>query len=58
MNTKPWYTSKTIWVAIIQAVVGVMVVLQGQYPGWGDLVVASSVLNFLLRYVTTTAIGS
>jgi uncharacterized membrane protein len=51
---KDWYKSKTIWIAIIQAIIGVLVVIETQYPGVGFIVLFKSVLDTFLRVATYT----
>ncbi len=46
-----WF-SKTFWLAVIQAVVGVVAYLETQYPGVGLILVGKSVVDILLRYMT------
>ena len=48
---KMWF-SKTFWLAVIQAVVGVVAYLETQYPGVGLILVGKSVVDILLRYMT------
>ena len=60
MNTKPWYTSKTIWLAIVQGLAGVLAAVFSADPsvqsiGW--LAIVKSVLDFGLRFLTGQAIG-
>ncbi len=50
--TKPWYESKTIWIALIQAVIAVVIVVSTQYPAIGGLLVLKSILDILNRFVT------
>jgi hypothetical protein len=45
--------SKTFWVAVIQGLLGVVVVLETQIPGVGWLMIIKSVLDFGLRVATT-----
>jgi hypothetical protein len=54
--TTHWYASRTIWLAIIQAVVGILVVAMTQYPGLGGLMIAKSVVDAILRVMTTDPI--
>lgn len=49
--------SKTFWIAVIQAVAGIVVVFSTSYPEIGGLILAKSVLDVLLRVATTTEIG-
>jgi hypothetical protein len=56
MNTKSFVYSKTFWIAILQVVVGVVVVLEGQYPNVGELLMVKSILDIILRGLTTERI--
>ncbi len=63
MNTttvpvKPWYTSKTIILNILVTVVGIVAVIQTQYPDLAVFVTISGILNVILRSVTASTIGS
>lgn len=52
LPAKPWWKSKTLWVAVIQGIIGILVVLISQHPELGWLMVAKSVLDSFLRYIT------
>ena len=57
---KPWYTSRTLWVAIAQAAVGIVVAAStdpniGVPVGIGALL--KSVLDFYLRKTTTDPVA-
>lgn len=52
MDTKKWYESKTVWIAVIQAAMGLAIALQGVYPAAGSLLVLKSVLDILNRFLT------
>ncbi len=56
--SKSLFASRTFWLAVAQAVVGVFVVFGTAYPMVGWLVVAKSVADMVLRYITTTPITS
>lgn len=58
MNTKSWFYSKTIWINIIITLIGIITVIEAQYPTLGILIVVTGALNVILRTLTTTAIGS
>lgn len=49
---KKWYESKTLWIAVMQGVIGVVVVLETQYPSIGAVAVAKSILDIALRTIT------
>ena len=53
---KSIFTSKTFWIAVIQAVIGIVVVFSDAYPAIGGLIIAKSVLDVILRTVTTTRV--
>lgn len=53
---KKIYKSKTFWIAVLQAVTGIAVVFSSTYPEIGGLILAKSILDVLLRVVTTTTI--
>ena len=49
---KPWYQSKTIWVAVLQACVAVFVSISQSNPELGGILVMKSVADVVLRYLT------
>lgn len=51
-NIKDWYRSKTLWIAVGQGVLGVFIALIAEYPEFGGLLIAKSVLDVGLRIVT------
>lgn len=56
---KEWYKSRTIWVAILQAVLGITLAFGVEYPEIntvGGVLVLKSVLDMVLRYITTEPI--
>lgn len=55
---KSLLTSKTFWLAFIQAVGGVVVVFSTSYPEVGWLVMLKSGVDIMLRVYTTKPIGS
>jgi hypothetical protein len=59
MNSKKWYQSQTIQVAVVQGLLSILVALFGEYPelqGAGALMFLKSFLDLLLRMRTNTAI--
>lgn len=54
---KEWYMSKTLWIAVLQGVLGVVVVLATQHPTWGWALVAKSVIDGILRILTSAPLG-
>jgi hypothetical protein len=55
--TKGWLQSKTFWLAIVQGAVGVVGVLATQYPEAGWALMAKSVLDVVLRKLTSKPIA-
>lgn len=59
MDTKVWWKSKTLWVAIAQGGLGIIVALKAVDPAIADLgwvAVVKSIIDMFLRMGTTTAI--
>jgi hypothetical protein len=56
MQTKPIWASKTLWLAVLQGVAGVVVVLQSSMPEVGGLVILKSAIDIMFRVVTTTKV--
>lgn len=56
MDGKKLWESKTFWLAVIQGVAGILVVVVAQYPGIGSLLIAKSVVDVFLRIITETPI--
>lgn len=57
MNTKAWYFSRTLWVAVIQGILGIIVALGTQVPVVGWLMVIKSILDVALRFLTSTPVA-
>ena len=53
---KQWYKSKTIIIAIITGISGIVVAFESTYPGIGLIIIVKAVLDIALRYVTTNPI--
>ena len=53
---KSIFSSKTFWLATIQAAIGVVVVFSTAYPEAGYLVIGKSILVILLRVITETKV--
>ena len=53
---KSWLKSKTVWLAVVQALIAGVVVFQSAYPDAGYLLLAKSALDIFLRYITTQPI--
>ncbi len=49
--------SRTFWLAFAQAVAGAVVVFSTQYPAVGGLVIAKSIVDVILRFLTTQPVG-
>jgi purine-cytosine permease-like protein len=59
MRKIDWWKSKTLWIAVAQAVAGIIAVVISENPELqyvGVLVTVKSVLDFYLRYTTNRAI--
>ena len=59
MDFKRWYQSKTIRIAIIQALIGIVTAFVSSYPelqAVGIVAVIKSFLDIALRYVTNAPI--
>lgn len=60
METKKWYSSKTMWVAIATSVVGILMAVSDSLAQSGQdtglFVVAIGLINAGLRFVTGTRI--
>ena len=54
---KSIFKSRTFWLAFAQAVAGAVVVFSTQYPDVGGLLIAKSVLDMILRFLTTQPVG-
>lgn len=51
-NIKKWYQSKTIRIALIQAIAGLLAVFASEYPELGVIAVIKSFVDILLRFTT------
>jgi hypothetical protein len=58
METKKWYLSRTIQIAIIQAILGLITVFvsEGVIKDVGFVAIAKSILDLFLRMATTTTV--
>jgi len=52
MNPKSIWLSKTLWIALLQGILGVVVVIGTSAPDLGWLLVAKSVLDMVIRFLT------
>lgn len=56
---KHWYKSKTIWLAVSQAMIGILAVVSTEYPELqlaGTVAILKSVIDILLRIETKETI--
>ena len=53
MKKKQLWQSRTLWVAILQGALGIVMVLQLERPELGGLLLLKSALDMLLRALTT-----
>lgn len=53
---KSIFESKTFWLAVIQALAGIVVVFSTAYPEVGGFLMAKSVIDIILRIVTEKSI--
>jgi hypothetical protein len=53
---KSIFYSRTFWVAVAQSVIGVWAVLESSMPNVGWVVVGKSVLDIILRFISTTPV--
>ena len=53
---KKWYKSKTILVALLQAIAGILIAFQAEYPSIGLIVIGKSLIDITIRYLTQEAI--
>jgi hypothetical protein len=51
-NAKAWWASKTIWIAVLQGLLGVFVAVGSQIELVGWLMIVKSVIDVLLRIIT------
>jgi hypothetical protein len=51
-NIKQWYKSKTVWIAIIQFVLGGVISMTQIYPEVGWVFMIKSMLDVSLRFLT------
>ena len=52
-QTKSILLSKTVWLAILQAILGIVVAVGSQIPTVGWLMVVKSIIDVLIRVITT-----
>lgn len=50
---KSIFKSKVFWIAVLQAALGAAVIFSSAYPEVGGLLILKSVLDIVLRIVTT-----
>lgn len=54
---KKWFFSKTIILAVLQGILGVIVAIGTQLPDIGWLMIAKSVLDVVIRFITTQPVS-
>jgi uncharacterized membrane protein len=61
-KTKPWYQSKTLWLAVLQMAIGVATLTTGVLNGTtplndaGMVIILKSVLDMVIRFKTDSQI--
>ena len=56
MESKKWYQSKTILVAVLMGASGVVVAFETQFPALGWLMLVKAMIDVFLRMATTETI--
>lgn len=46
-----------MWVALLQGILGILVVVEAENPALGGIIIGKSILDAILRYITTKPIG-
>lgn len=49
---KPWYKSKTIWLAIAQGALAVFLAVETEYDLEGGVLLLKSALDMVIRYLS------
>lgn len=57
MDTKPWWQSRTIIVAILMGASGIVLAFDSQFPGIGWLMAVKAAIDIILRFYTTNPIA-
>lgn len=55
-TNKKWYLSKTLWLAVLTGVVGILTALSAEFPNEGIFITVIGILNFFLRLNTDSGI--
>ena len=55
-QTKKWYQSKMIWLAVVQGIAGIVTAVATEFPEIGGLAVVKSVMDIALRAVTKSPV--
>ena len=50
------FKSKTIWIAVTQGVLGIVVAMQGLNPELGYLMIVKSALDVIIRFLTEESV--
>lgn len=53
---KKWYKSRTVQIAILTGIIGVVTALQTEYTEVGVLVSIKALLDIALRFITTAPV--
>lgn len=59
MATKKWYKSKTVWIAILQAIAGIILLIATEYPDAeiiASAMMVKSVLDIIVRGLTSATV--
>lgn len=57
VSPKSIFESKTFWVACIQGLAGIMVVLLEHYPNLGYLMIAKSFIDVIVRFLSSRPVS-
>ena len=53
---KKWYLSRTVWLAVLQGIAGVITIIASENPAFGGILIAKSAVDIVLRFVTTDGV--
>lgn len=57
IETKSIVKTKTFWLAVLQAITGVIVLFSNTYPSVGWLVIGKSLVDVILRLITEAPVS-